>query len=222
MNLIDTFITYFNPLEDPREDTHRRLHNFYDILVIAILGTIGDSDGWVEICEFAEAKFDWLKTFLELPNGIPSHDTFGRVFSMLDAETFESCFRAWIQSLSIDVKNEIISIDGKSLRGSHDSSKGQKMLHMVHAWASENRMLLGQVKTAEKSNEITAIPELLDMIDIKGSIVTIDAMGCQQNIAKKIVDKGADYVLALKENQPSLFKDVESIFAQASALLIRE
>lgn len=203
---------HFTTIEDPREDTHRCLHNFYDILVIAILGTICNADGWIDICDFAESKIDWLKTFLELPNGIPSHDTFGRVFSMLDAQTFEMCFLEWIQSLSIDLKNEIISIDGKSLRSSHNNTKGHKMLHMVSAWASDQRMLLGQVKTEEKSNEITAIPELLDMIDVKGGIVTIDAMGCQQEIAKKIVDEGADYVLSLKENQPSLYHDVVSIF----------
>src|SRR5262249_16817003 len=151
----------------------------------AILGTICGADGWTEICEFAEAKIDWLKTFLELPNGIPSHDTFGRVFSLLDSHTFEACFIGWISSLSIDMQNEIISIDGKSLRGSHDRKKGTKMLHMVSAWASEKGIVLGQVRTSEKSNEITAIPELLDMIDVKGSIVTIDAMGCQEEIAKK-------------------------------------
>lgn len=215
MNLTDTFVTHFEALEDPREDTHRRLHNFYDILVIAILATICGADGWVEICEFAEGRLDWLKTFLKLPNGVPSHDTFGRVFSMLDAEAFESCFLFWIQSLSIDLKKEIISIDGKSLRGSHNAKTGQKMLHIVSAWASENRMVLGQVKTEEKSNEIRAIPELLDMIDVAGSIVTIDAMGCQRAIAKKIVEKSADYVLSLKENQPSLYQDVVSIFEQA-------
>lgn len=217
MNLADTFFSHFKPLEDPREDNHNRLHNFYDILVITILGTICGADGWTEICEFAEGRLDWLKTFLELPHGVPSHDTFGRVFSLLDSETFQACFLAWIESLSIDLKNEIISIDGKSLRCSHDTKKGQKMLHVVSAWASGNRMLLGQVKTAEKSNEITAIPELLEMIDVRGSIVTIDAMGCQQEIAKKIVDEGADYVLSLKENQPTLYKDVVSIFEQGKA-----
>lgn len=215
MNLTDTFLCHFDLLEDPREDGHKVLHKFHDILVIAILGTICGADGWTEICEFAEAKIEWLETFLELPNEIPSHDTFGRVFSLLEAETFEACFLAWIESLSIDVKNEIISIDGKSLRSSHDRKKQVKMLHIVSAWASNNRILLGQVKTAEKSNEITAIPELLDMIDVEGSIVTIDAMGCQQEIAKKIVDKKADYVLALKDNQPSLCQDVASIFKQA-------
>jgi predicted transposase YbfD/YdcC len=215
MNLTDTFFTHFEVLEDPRENNHKIRHRFHDILVIAILATICGADGWTEICEFAEAKLEWLTTFLELPHGIPSHDTFGRVFSLLDSETFEACFLAWIESLSIDVKNEIISIDGKSVRGAHDAKKGIKMLHMVSAWASENKILLGQVKTADKSNEITAIPELLDMLDVKGSIVTIDAMGCQKEIAKKIVAKEADYVLSLKENQPKLLQDVISLFTQA-------
>src|SRR5436190_12190234 len=164
MNLTDTFLIHFETLEDPREDSHKVLHKFHDILVIAILGTICGADGWTEICEFAEAKLDWLEIFLELPNGLPSHDTFGRVFALLDSTTFEACFLRWIKSLSIDVKNEIISIDGKSLRGSHDKKKMVKMLHVVSAWASENRMVLGQVKTSDKSNEITAIPELLDII----------------------------------------------------------
>ena len=215
MNLAETFFDYFALLEDPREDNHNRRHNFHDILVIAILGTICGADGWTEICEFADAKLEWLETFLELPHGIPSHDTFGRVFSLLDSEVFEECFLAWIESLSIDLQNEIISIDGKSLCGSHNKKKGIKMLHMVSAWASRNRMLLGQIKTEEKSNEITAIPDLLDMIDVKGSTVTIDAMGCQQDIAKKIVERGADYVLSLKENQPTLYQDVENIFLRA-------
>lgn len=215
MNLKDTFLTHFNYLEDPREDSHKVRHQFHDILAITILATICGADGWTEICEFAQAQIEWLETFLELPNGVPSHDTFGRIFSLLDSERFESCFLAWIESLSIDVKNEFIAIDGKSLRGSHDKKNQVKMLHIVSAWASNNRILLGQVKTAEKSNEITAIPELLDMINVEGSVVSIDAMGCQRDIAKKIVDKKADYVLNLKDNQPSLCQDVASIFEQA-------
>ena len=215
MDLSDMFLSHFDALEDPREDSHKVLHRFQDILVIAILGTICGADGWIEICQFAEAKIEWLATFLELPNGIPSHDTFGRIFSLLDSESFEACFLAWIESLSIDVKNEFIAIDGKSLRGSHDKKKQVKMLHIVSAWASNNRILLGQVKTEEKSNEITAIPELLDMINVEGSVVSIDAMGCQREIAKKIVDKKANYVLNLKDNQPSLCQDVASIFEQA-------
>jgi predicted transposase YbfD/YdcC len=215
MNLTDSFLSYFLPIEDPREDNHNRRHNFHDILVITILATICGANTWTEICEFGEAKIDWLQTFLELPNGIPSHDTFGRVFSLIDSEKFETCFLSWIESLQIDVINEIISIDGKTLRGSHDRSKGKKPLHLVSAWASNNKILLGQVKTAEKSNEITAIPELLEMINVKDSIVTIDAMGCQQEIAKQIVNQGADYVLSLKENQPTLYQDVVSIFQKA-------
>lgn len=214
MNLTDIFLSHFDELQDPREDNHNRRHNFYDILVITILATICGADGWTEICEFAEAKLDWLETFLELPNGIPSHDTFARVFSLIDSEKFEACFYKWIESLQIDVNNEIISIDGKTLRGSHNRKKGQKALHLVSAWASNNKILLGQVRTEEKSNEITAIPELLEMINVKGSVVTIDAMGCQKEIAKNIVDAGADYVLSLKENQLTLFQDTDAIFAQ--------
>jgi predicted transposase YbfD/YdcC len=215
MDLADTFFSHFKILEEPREDLHKIRHQFHDILIIAILATICGADGWTEICEFAEAKLDWLTTFLELPHGVPSHDTFGRVFSLLDSKRFESCFLAWIASLSIDLVNEIISIDGKSVRGAHNAKKGIKMLHLVSAWASENQIMLGQVKTNEKSNEITAIPELLDMIDVEEGIVTIDAMGCQKEIAKKIVEKKANYVLSLKENQPTLLQDVISIFKQA-------
>lgn len=217
MDLPNTFLMHFTPLEDPRENNHNRLHNFHDILVIAILGTICGADGWTEVCEFAEAKLEWLKTFLELPHGVPSHDTFGRVFSLLDSDKFEECFLGWIESLSIDLQNEIISIDGKSLRGSHNKKREIKMLHVVSAWASENKILLGQIKTDEKSNEITAIPELLDMISVQGSTVTIDAMGCQQEIAKKIIEKEANYVLSLKENQPTLYHDVQNIFFASRA-----
>lgn len=215
MNLSETFLHYFETLKDPRLDNHSHRHNLHDILVIAILGTICGADGWTEISAFGQAKYDWLKTFLELPNGIPSHDTFGRVFSLLSAEEFETCFCNWIRSLSLDLNKEIIAIDGKTLRRSHNSSKNQKPLHLVSAWASKSRIMLGQTKTAEKSNEITAIPHLLGIIDVKGSIVTIDAMGCQKNISSKIVAEEADYVLSLKENQKNLSKDVTEIFEKA-------
>ena len=215
MDLSNTFLEHFAPLEDPRLDNHNRRHEFYDILVITMLGTICGADTWTEICEFALAKIDWLKTFLTLPNGIPSHDTFGRIFSLINPETFEKCFCEWITSLSLDIKDEIISIDGKTLRGSHNRKHGQKALHLVSAWASNNRIMLGQVKTEEKSNEIEAIPRILKMIDVSNSIVTIDAMGCQKDIAKEIIKQGADYVLALKENQKTLYDDVNSIFARA-------
>ena len=212
MQLSDTFLKHFEPLVDPRIDNHNKLHKLHDILVITILATICGADNWVDISEFGEAKYDWLSTFLELPNGVPSHDTFGRVFSILDSEKFESCFYAWIQSLSIDVNSEIIAIDGKTLRGSGNRRKEKKALHIVSAWASNQGLLLGQVKTDEKSNEITAIPKLLNMIDVAGSTVTIDAMGCQQSIAEEILIQGADYVLALKDNQPKLHEMIKAIF----------
>lgn len=214
MNLSDTFLRHFEAVEDPRMDTHNRRHNFHDILVITILGAICGADTWTEICDFADAKIEWLKTFLELPNGIPSHDTFGRVFSLINPKEFEECFCEWIASLTINVSKEIIAIDGKTLRGSHNRKKGVKPLHLVSAWAVNNRIMLGQVKTEEKSNEIEAIPRLLKIIDIKESIVTIDAMGCQKKIAKQIVAQGGHYVLALKDNQESLHKDIASIFTK--------
>jgi len=212
MHLSETFLRHFEAVEDPRMDNHNRRHNFHDILVITILGAICGADNWSEICHFAESKIDWLKSFLELPNGIPSHDTFGRVFSKIDPHEFEECFMEWISSLTIDISKEIIAIDGKTLRGSHNRKKGVKPLHLVSAWAVKNKLTLGQIKTEEKSNEITAIPRLLNMLDIKGSIVTIDAMGCQKKIAQQIVKKEADYVLALKENQETLHNDIASIF----------
>lgn len=213
MNLSSTFLKHFEDLEDPRLDNHNLQHNFMDIVVIAILATICGADSWTEIEQFGIAKYEWLKTFLPLPNGIPSHDTFGRVFAALDPQKLEACFYSWIDSLDIDTLNEIIAIDGKSLRGSGNKRKNKNMLHLVSAWAAHNRIMLGQVKTADKSNEIEAIPRLLDLVDIKNSIVTIDAMGCQKNIALQIIEQGGNYVLALKENQPSLHQDVKSIFA---------
>lgn len=217
MILSETFLKHFNAIADPRENNHNMRHNFCDILVITILGAICGADAWTEICDFGAAKYEWLKTFLELPNGIPSHDTFGRVFSLLDPEEFETCFRNWISSLNINMENEIIAIDGKTLRGSHAKKKGISALHLVSAWAANSHVMLGQVKTEEKSNEIEAIPRLLEMLDVKASIITIDAMGCQKKIAKRILDQGADYVLSLKENQAALHKDVASIFSMGEA-----
>jgi len=210
--LSETFLKHFQPLEDPRINNHNYRHQLIDMLVITILGTICGADTWTEICEFAEAKQEWLKTFLPLPHGIPSHDTFGRVFALLDPEAFETCFLNWIESLVIDVSKEIIAIDGKTLRGSHNRRKKQPALHLVSAFATQQRVVLGQVKTEEKSNEIEAIPRLLQMIDVKSSIVTIDAMGCQQTIAKQIIAQEGQYVLSLKENQTTLYQDVISIF----------
>lgn len=212
MNLSESFLQHFETINDPRVDNHNKRHNFQDILVITILGAICGADTWTDLVEFADAKQDWLKTFLELPNGIPSHDTFGRVFSLINPKEFERCFCEWISSLTINVSQEIIAIDGKTLCGSHNRKKGIKPLHLVSAWAVKNRLMLGQVRTEEKSNEIEAIPRLLNMIDVTGSIVTIDAMGCQKTIAKQIAKQGAHYVLALKGNQHTLYDNVASIF----------
>lgn len=216
IKLEDTFLHHFSNLEDPRLSTHRNFrHRLSDIFIITILATLCGADSWTEIEEFALAKEEWLRTFLELPHGIPSHDTFSRVFSLLEPRVFETCFANWIASLHIDLKREIIAVDGKTLRGSGNKTQGESAIHMVSAWAAKSRMLLAQVKTAEKSNEITAIPQLLKMLDVKEATVTIDAMGCQTAIAKQIVSQGADYVLSLKENQPSLYENVRSIFALA-------
>lgn len=212
MQLSETFLRHFETLEDPRLSNHNKRHNLEDILVITILGVICGADNWVEISEFGHSKENWLSTFLELPHGIPSHDTFGRVFSLLDAQQFEACFTAWIQSLSIDLSGEVVAIDGKTLRGSGNRRQGQRPLHLVSAWASDQGLILGQVQTEAKSNEITAIPELLKMLDLKGSTVTLDAMGCQTSIAQNIIDQEAEYVLNLKENQPKLYEMVKAIF----------
>jgi predicted transposase YbfD/YdcC len=215
MKLAETCLTHFSDLQDPRIHNHNFRHNFHDLLIITVLATICGADTWMEIERFGVAKQDWLSTFLELPHGIPSHDTFGRVFSLLDPSAFHACFVDWIRSLAIDVKKEIIALDGKSVRGSGNKRQHEPMLHLVSAWAAKNRMMLAQVKTKDHSNEITAIPELLKLIDIKESIVTIDAMGCQTKIARQICSQGADYVLSLKENQKTLYDNAVSIFKLA-------
>jgi len=215
MNLANTFLKHFSALKDFRLQNHNFRHKLSDILIITVLATICGADGWVEIERFGLAKADWLSTFLELPNGIPSHDTFGRIFALLDSKVFASCFLSWLNSLNIDVKDQIIAIDGKTVRGSGNKRKGEAALHLVSAWAAEQRMMLGQIKTQDKSNEITAIPELLKLLDVQESVITIDAMGCQQKIAKQVLAQKADYVLALKENQKSLYENVSSIFRQA-------
>jgi hypothetical protein len=158
------------------------------MVVIAIAATLGGTDGWVAIAQFGRAKEAWFRQFLELPNGIPSHDTFGRVFALLAPEAFEACFRAWAASIRTLIPGEIIAVDGKTLRRSHDRGKGVAALHLVSAWATANRVVLGQVATEAKSNEITAIPQLLELLMLKGAIVTIDAMGCQTKIAEQIID----------------------------------
>lgn len=208
MSLSPEFLSYFESLEDPRSLDRNHRHKLEDIFAITILATICGADNWVEIAGFAESKEAWLATFLELPNGIPSHDTLGRVFALLDAGAFEQCFSEWAHSLPVlledGMKKEIIAVDGKTSRRSHNRRKGQDPLHLVSAWASDQGLVLGQVSTAEKSNEIEAIPRLLNMVAIENSIVTIDAMGCQKAIAKQIRELNADYILTLKDNHPSL------------------
>jgi predicted transposase YbfD/YdcC len=205
--------TLFAEVEDPRVERTKR-HRLRDIIILAICGVICGADGWVEIEEFGKAKEAFFTQWLDLPNGIPSHDTFGRVFSLLDPKQFEASFFHWVQGIASSIKG-VIAIDGKTLRRSHDETNGKKALHLVSAWASENRLVLAQLATEEKSNEITAIPLLLKQLALQGCIVTIDAMGTQSKIATQIIEQGGDYALALKDNQGNLFEEVKATFALA-------
>jgi predicted transposase YbfD/YdcC len=205
-----TIAKYFEKLDDPRID-RTKLHLLSDILVIAVCAIICDADGWVDVENYGVSKYAWLTTFLALPNGIPSHDTFGRVFAQLDPIQFQHCFIRWMRAIYQVTHGEVVPIDGKTLRRSFDTTIGLSPIHMVSAWATHNRLVLGQVKVADKSNEITAIPELLKTLDITGCIITIDAMGCQTAIARQIIEQHADYVLALKANQGRLYTDVQTL-----------
>jgi predicted transposase YbfD/YdcC len=198
---------HFADLTDPRI-ARSRLHELLDIVAIAICAVVAGADSWDDIEDFGKAKHDWLKTFLDLPNGIPSHDTFRRLFERLDPAEFQRGFLSWIEALHEATGRQVVAIDGKTLRRSFDRAKSQSALHMVHAWATANHLLLGQVAVDEKSNEITAIPVLLKTLEISGAIVTIDAMGCQKEIARTIRGREADYVLALKANHENLFEQV--------------
>lgn len=205
---------YLATIPDPRKE-RTRLHSLTDILVLSLCAIICGADGFVAIEEFGILKEPWLKTFLDLPNGIPSHDTIGRVFALLNSKTLEAMFRAWMRAVTVLTRGEVVAIDGKTLRRSFRKAGSGVFVHMVSAWATRNRVVLGQVKTEEKSNEITAIPELLGLLCLKGCIVTIDAMGCQKDIAGKIVDEGADYCLTVKDNQPTLREDLVQTFDAA-------
>ena len=187
-------------------------HKLIDILTIGICTVICGGEDYAAMEDFGKAKEKWLRTFLELPSGIPSHDTFWRLFGVLDPEQFQHCFLEWMQAVSTMSKGEIIAVDGKKLRRSHDKSEGKAAIHMVSAWATTNRLVLGQVKVDEKSNEITAIPELFGRLDINGCLVTIDAMGCQVDIAALIIECGGDYLFSLKGNQSHLHEDVVLLF----------
>lgn len=206
-----TIIEHFDTLEDPRIE-RTKLHLLIDIVTITLCAVICGADGPSDIEQYGHEKHDWLKTFLALPNGIPSHDTIGRVLARIEPTQFQACFLGWIQTICHLSDGEVVPIDGKTLRHSYDTELEQPAIHMVSAWAAANRLVLGQLKVAEKSNEITAIPELIDALDIAGCIVTIDALGCQKEIASHIIEKDADYVLALKGNQDYLYDDVKQLF----------
>jgi predicted transposase YbfD/YdcC len=209
-----SLLKHFESVEDPR-DNRGKDHLLLDMIVIAICAVISGGESWEDIALYGKSKQEWLRTFLTLPNGIPCDDTFGRVFARLDPEQMQNSFISWVKAVSEQLTAEVIAIDGKTLRHSYDRGEGKGAIHMVSAWASANRLVLGQRKVDDKSNEITAIPELLKILEINGCIVTIDAMGCQKEIASAIQQKGADYVLSLKGNQAGLFEDVQWLFEQA-------
>jgi predicted transposase YbfD/YdcC len=203
---------HFAKLKDPRR-AHRRLHHLQDILVIALCAVIAGAQDWQEIETFGRKRRAWLRRFLELPNGIPSHDTFERVFNRLKPQAFQACFRDWVRAVSAALRIEHVAIDGKTLRGSGSAKLGP--LHLVSAWATAQRLSLGQVAVDAKSNEITAIPALLELLDLNGALVTIDAMGCQKDIAAKVVASGGDYILTVKDNQPHLLEDIQASLERA-------
>ncbi|RMH15866.1 MAG: ISAs1 family transposase [Gammaproteobacteria bacterium] len=208
---IDDLLSFFAEVHDPRREHSTTLHTLEAIIVITILASVCGAQNWVDVQLWGEAKQDWLSEFLDLTHGIPSHDTFSRVFRLLDPNSLNQAFVSWMSALA-ELHGDIVSLDGKTIRRSLDNADGKGPIHIVNAWASANELVLAQYKVDDKSNEITALPELIDMLNLKGSIVTIDAMGCQVAIAQKIIDKGADYVLALKENQPALHQDVVDLF----------
>lgn len=211
-----TLLDHFATLPDPRIARHR-WHKLSDILVIAVCAVLCGAESYPAIADFGHEREEWLNQFLELPEGIPSHDTFNRVLRLVDPVQFQACFLSWMQAVAEVTQGEVIAIDGKALRRSFDKSTAKRAIHMVSAWATENGVVLGQRKVDTKSNEITAIPELLDLLALRGCIVTIDAMGCQRAIAQKIVEQGADYVLALKGNQPTLEQMVGRFFVAGPA-----
>lgn len=207
-------LEHVKALEDPRAK-HLLEHRLLDMLGLTICAVICGADSWVDIENYGKAK-------QELPNGIPSHDTIARLFAALNPETLQQCFLKWIQAIAQLMDGEIIALDGKPLRHSYDKGKNKGAIHMVSAWASQNRLVLGQVKVKEKSNEITAIPQLLEVLDLKGCIVTIDAMGAQKEIARQIVEGGGDYVLSLKGNQGNIHEDVEQLFEWTRKIEFKE
>jgi predicted transposase YbfD/YdcC len=222
---MDSPLKHFADLRDPRVERTRE-HLLEEILLIAIAAILSGANGWNEIEDYARSKQEWFKGFLTLPSGIPSHDTFNRVFSALDPEELEKGFVAWVSSIAKLTAGEVVAIDGKTLRGASEPSKKgadkKAIVHMVSAWANTNSLVLGQRRVDEKSNEITAIPKLLDALELSGTVVTVDAMGCQRVIAAKIIDKKADYILAVKENQGHLLAEIKDSFQMLAADAVAE
>jgi predicted transposase YbfD/YdcC len=205
---------HFNDIEDIRIERGKK-HKLIDIITISICAVVCGADGWIDIEMYGIARKKWLEKFLELPNGIPSHDTFARVFSQISPDEFNKSFLSWIKGISKITEGEIIAFDGKQSRNSGDEKNGKDVINTVSAWAVSNRLVLGQKKVEGKSNEITALPALIKVLDLAGCIVTIDAMGCQREIVSKIAEKDADYIIAVKKNQPTLYEQIERLFKQA-------
>lgn len=211
-----SFAQHFDPLPDPRVERNK-LYPLMEILLLVVCAMLSGAEGWEAIEEFGKNKLDWLRKFAPFANGIPSHDCIAAVISRLNPKAFQACFRSWTRAIAEITDGEFIAIDGKTARGSRDRRRGRHALHMVSAWGNRNRLVLGQEATEEKSNEITAIPKLLELLDLKGCIVSIDAMGCQRTIAEQIIDQGGEYVLGLKGNQSTLQETVEDFFTTARA-----
>ena len=220
-NPIPSIEDCFGDIEDRRVGG-RCWYPLVEVITIAICGAIAGAETWVDVQTFGTSKEEWLKQFLELKHGIPSHDTFGDVFAMIDGDEFQRSFMRWVEGMFPLTQGQVVSIDGKTARRSHDKAIGKDAIHVVSAWASVNGITLGQRKVDDKSNEITAIPELLELLSIRGCIVTIDAMGCQKKIAQKIRDKQGDYVLAVKDNQGKLHQDIQDWFAHADQVAFKE
>lgn len=207
---------FFEKIKDHRH--HNKCHKLIDVIIITICGVVAGADTYEQIENFGKKRKRWLSKFLELPYGIPSHDTFGRIFERMDPQEFQRCFKQWVASVAKLTKGEVVAIDGKTLRRSHNKADDKKAIHMISAWASSNQVVLGQLKTEEKSNEITAIPYLLKLLDLSGCIITIDAMGTQKKIAQVIIAQKNDYILALKENHKTLYDDTSLFFENMIAM----
>lgn len=206
--------TSFESLPDPRADGRNKKHNLHEMVIIALCATIAGADSWTDVEHFGKQKIDWFRGFLELEHGVPSHDTFGRVFAGLDTNSFSTALQDWIEQLQLDLQGQGVHIDGKTARRSFDAATGRAALHLVSAWADGLNLCLGQVATEEKSNEITAVPMLLELLSIRGAVVTLDAMNCQRKTVAKIRDCGADYLVTVKKNQETLHDEIEKAFLE--------